>query len=221
MNPVLPISSLNMPSLTDFELPRALWERLRERPGRVPELIALAAADTFAPQAERWVADARPGRSPHSLAKSAYRRHVQLARLEGATLGVGGALTAGLDLGALAWVQARMVFHIAAAYGFEPRHPMRPAELLALWDIYPTANDARAALDGLGKPLAQALVENQLAGRDKAVAETLLRFVGRRVARRTAGRWIPLVSSPIAALQNGGATKDLGRRALAFYGGAR
>ena len=40
------------------------------------------------------------------------------------------------------------------------------------------------------------------------------------MARRTAGRQaVPLVASPIAALQNGGATKELGRRAIAYYGG--
>ena len=208
-----------MPGLTDLELPRALWDQLRERPGRVPELIALAAAETFGPQAQRWVESEGRGRSPERLAKAAYRKHVRLARLEGATLGIGGAVTAGLDLGALAWIQARMVFYIAAAYGYDPRHPMRPAELLALWEIYPTPAEAREALDGLGKPLAQALAEAQLAGRDRAITETLLRFVGRRVARRAAGRMLPLVSSPIAAIQNGGATKDLGRRALAYYGG--
>jgi hypothetical protein len=209
-----------MPSLTDLELPRAVWDRLRERPGRVPEVIALAAADTFAPQAEHWVEVAGAGHTPKSLAKTAYRKHVRLARLEGMTLGIGGAVTAGLDLSALAWIQARMVFYIAAAYGYEPRHPMRPAELLALWEIYPTPKEAREALDGLGKPLVQAMAESQLKGRDKAITETLVRFVGRRVARRAAGRMLPVISAPIAAIQNGGATKDLGRRALAFYGGA-
>ena len=208
-----------MPSLTDLELPRAVWDRLRERPERVPEVIALAAADTFAPQAERWVAETGPKRGPASVAKAAYRKHVRLARFEGAALGFGGATTASLDLGALAWIQARMVFYIAAAYGFDPRDPMRPAELLALWNIYPTANAAREALDGLGKPLAQALAENQLAGRDKAIVETLVRFATRRMARHAAGRLLPVISSPIAAVQNADATRELGRRALAFYGG--
>jgi uncharacterized protein (DUF697 family) len=209
-----------MPRLTDFELPRALWERLRERPGRVPELIALAAAETFGPQAQRWVENQpRWRRSPKSRARKACRKHVRLARLEGATLGIGGAVTASLDLGALAWIQARMVFYVAAAHGFDPTHPMRPAELLALWEIYPTPAEAREALDGVGKPLAQALAESQLAGRDQAITETLLRFVGRRLMRRFAGRGLPLISAPIAAIQNGAATKELGRRTLAYYGG--
>ena len=40
------------------------------------------------------------------------------------------------DLVALAWLQSRMVFFIAGAYGWDPRDPMRPAELLALTGLY-------------------------------------------------------------------------------------
>ena len=59
------------------------------------------------------------------------RKHVRLPALEGAVLGIGGLTTAAADFGALLWIQSRMVFYVAAAYGFDPRHPMRPAELLA------------------------------------------------------------------------------------------
>lgn len=209
-----------MTAIGQMELPQSLWERLRARPARTPELIALAAADRFAGPAENWVRIAGVGKRPDQLARIAHRKHVRLARLEGMTLGAGGAVTAAADLGALAFIQARMIFYIAAAHGYDPRHPMRPAELLCLWGIYPTAADARAALDGLGKPLAQALVETQLdRGRDQAVINMLMRFVGKRVTRKAAGRLLPLVSAPIAMVQNGGVTKDLGRLALAYYGG--
>jgi hypothetical protein len=43
--------------------------------------------------------------------------------------------------------------------------------------------------------------------------------VGKRAATRYGGRLIPLLGAPISAVQNGGSTKDLGRRALAYYGG--
>lgn len=201
-------------------LPKSLWERLRAQPERAPELIALAAAERFAPQAEHWVQVSGPGRDPAELARSAYRKHVRLARVEGATLGLGGALTGAVDLAALAWIQSRMVFYVAAAYGFDPRHPMRPAELLALQGLYETPAEARAALDGIGRPIAHAMVGSALSkNRDQAVASRLFKFAGKRVARRLAGRALPLVSSPIAAVQNGGATREVGERALAYYGG--
>ena len=127
---------------TDIErlgrLPDSLWQQLRERPERAPELIALAASERFAGPAERWVQVAGPGHTPESLAKEAYKKHVRLARVEGLALGLGGITTAALNLGGLAWIQARMVFYIAAAHGYDPRHPMRPAELLALWEVYET-----------------------------------------------------------------------------------
>jgi hypothetical protein len=143
---------------------------------------------------------------------------VRLARLEGGALGIGGALTAAPDLVALLWIQSRMVFYIAAAHGYDPAHPMRPAELLALQGVYETPADARRALDGMGKLMAQAMVE-------KAIASTggdplhmrLAKYLAKRMTRHYAGRFIPLIGAPIGALQNAAATKDIGRRALSYY----
>jgi uncharacterized protein (DUF697 family) len=202
-------------------VPESLWARLRAAPDRAPELIALAAAERFGPQAERWVQIAGGGREPSELARIAVKKHVRLARLEGGALGLGGGFTAAPDLVALVWIQSRMVFYVAAAYGFDPRHPMRPAELLALQGVYPTAAEAREALDGVGKRLAHALVEKGLSGgRDQRIIDRLVKYAGKRIARRYAGRLVPLIGAPIGAVQNAGATKDLGRRALAYYGGA-
>ena len=200
--------------------PASLWERIRAEPDRAPEYIALAAADRFAPAAEEWVRIAGPGHTPEELAKVAYRKHVRLARLEGGALGIGGVITAGPDLVALLWIQSRMVFYIAASYGYDPRHPMRPAELLTLQGVYPTAAEAREALDGIGKRMAQALAERALSNRDsQAIHMRLAKYAAKRIARRYAGRLIPLIGAPIGAMQNAGATKELGRRALAYYGG--
>jgi hypothetical protein len=199
-------------------LPMALWNRILAHPERAPELIALAAADRFGPQAEEWVRIAGAGQSPEKLAKIAYKKHVRLARLEGGVLGVGGALTAAPDVVALIWIQSRMVFYIAAASGYDPRHPMRPAELLALQGVYATPEDARNALDGMGKLMAQAMVEKALAGRTTdRLHHRLLRYLARRLARRYAGRWIPFVGAPLGAIQNGNATKYVGKLALSYY----
>ena len=201
-------------------VPDPVWRRVLAQPERAPELIAAAAAERFAEPAERWVQVAGAGHTPDSLANTAYRKHVRLSRVEGLALGIGGIVTSAANLGALAWIQARMVFYIAAAYGYDPRHPMRPAELLALWEVYDTPAEARAALDGLGKPMAQALVEKRLsASGERRLTERLMRFVGKRALKRAAGRLVPLIGAPISAVQNGGSTKDLGRRAIAYYGG--
>jgi EcsC protein family len=198
--------------------PQSLWNRILAQPERAPELIALAASERFGPQAEEWVRVAGAGHTPERLAKVAYKKHVRLSRLEGGVLGVGGALTAAPDIVALIWIQSRMVFYIAAAHGYDPRHPMRPAELLAIQGFYETPDEARRALDGVGKLMAQAMVEKALSSRNTdALHRRLVRYLARRFARRAAGRFIPLIGAPLGAIQNGNATKEVGKLALDYY----
>jgi hypothetical protein len=212
-----------MPETVEIEQldrpPKRLWDRMLAEPDRAPEYIALAAAERFGPQAEEWVRIAGPGHTPEELARVAYKKHVRMARLEGGALGIGGAITAAPDLVALLWIQSRMVFYIAAAYGYDPRHPMRPAEYLALQGLYDTPAQAREALDGVGKRMAQAMVERAvLSGRrTDALHLRLAKYIARRLARRYAGRLIPFIGAPIGAIQNGNVTRDLGKRALSYY----
>jgi hypothetical protein len=200
--------------------PESLWERVLSEPDRAPEYIALVAAQRFGPQAEEWVRIAGPGHTPERLAKIAYIKHVRLARLEGGVLGLGGVFTAAPDIVALMWIQSRMIFYIAAAHGYDPRHPMRPAELLALQGIYDTPAEARAALDGVGKRLAQAMVEHAISHRSTdAIHRRLIKYLARRLARRYAARYVPLIGAPLGAWQNSYATKRVGKLALTYYGG--
>jgi EcsC protein family len=198
--------------------PKGLWDQVRGQPDRAPELIALAAAERLAPGAERWVA-AHASEEPEKLARRAVKSHIRISRLEGATAGLAGAWGIAPDLAALAWLESRMVFHVGASFGFDPRHPMRPAELLALQGLYPTAQEAREALDGVGRHVALAYAEGKLSGGDAKLRSRLLKMVGERVAHRAAAKVIPGVASPIMAIQNGNAVAELGERTLRFYGG--
>jgi hypothetical protein len=198
--------------------PKRLWDRLLAEPDRAPEYIALAAADHFGPQAAEWVKNAGAGHTPEELARVAFKKHVRLARLEGGALGVGGVITAAPDIVALLWIQSRMVFYIAAAYGYDPLHPMRPAEYLALQGLYETPAEARKALDGVGKRMAQAMAERALSNRKSdALHRRLAKYIAKRLARRYAGRLIPLIGAPIGAIQNGSVTRQLGEQALKYY----
>jgi hypothetical protein len=200
--------------------PKRVWDRIFAEPDRAPEYIALAAAERFGPQAEAWVRTAGAGHTHAELARIAMKKHVRLARLEGGALGIGGVITAAPDLVALLWIQSRMVFYMAAAYGYDPTDPMRPAEYLALQGLYDTPAQAREALDGVGKRLAMAMAEQALSGRDHGMHLRVAKYIAKRLAQRYAGRLVPLIGAPIGAIQNGGATKKLGRRALDFYGGS-
>jgi EcsC protein family len=203
-------------------LPPGLWDRLKADPVRAPEHLALAAAERHGPAAAEWLAAKRDryAHDPHELARMAKRRHAAMARFEGAATGVGGFITVVPDMVALAWIQSRLVFFVAAAYGFDPHDPMRPAELLVLRDLYPDPETARRALDGVGRTVAEAYVGGKLArGRDKAVLGRLMQFVGKRTATRAARRLIPGVAIAFNAIANERDTRALADRAIAFYGG--
>jgi EcsC protein family len=201
-------------------LPDSLWRRLREDPLRAPEHLALAAAEWHAPAAEAWVAEQRAltGARPPDLARIAKARHALFARLGGAATGMGGVVTLVPDLAALAWIQSRMVLFIAAAYGHAPRDRMRPAELLVLRDLYATPREARAALDGLGTPVALAYMASGRE-RDRELAGRLLSMLGRRGARSVAGRLVPVLAAGVNAVSNERDTRRLADRAIAFYAG--
>ena len=203
-------------------VPSELWERLRADPVRAPEHLALAAAEWHGPAAASW-AEAKRGRlavSGADLARMAKRRHASLARLEGAATGVGGFLTVVPDVVLLAWIQSRLVFFTAAAYGFDPRDPMRPAELLVLRDLYPDPETARRALDGIGQTVAEAYVGSKLErGREQAMLSRLLRFAGKRAAASATRRLIPGVAIAFNAIANERDTRELADRAARFYGG--
>jgi hypothetical protein len=203
-------------------VPSELWERLRADPVRAPEHVALAAAEWHGPAAAEW-ADAKRARlavSAPELARMAKRRHASLARVGGAATGVGGFITLVPDIVLLAWIQSRLVFFTAAAYGFDPRDPMRPAELLVLRDLYPDPETARRALDGIGKTVAEAYVSGKLeSGREQAMLSRLLRFAGKRMATSGIRRLIPGVAIAFNAIANERETRELADRAARFYGG--
>jgi uncharacterized protein (DUF697 family) len=203
-------------------IPDSLWARLRADPVRAPEHVALAASDLHAPAAAEWAAEKR-GRlavSGPELARMAKRRHAALARFEGAATGVGGIFTAVPDMVLLAWIQSRLVFFVAAAYGFDPYDRMRPAELLVLRDLYPDPETARRALDGIGKTVAETYLGTRLERtREQAMLSRLLRFVGKRTANRAARRLIPGIGIIFTAAANERHTRALADRAIEFYGG--
>ena len=203
-------------------IPDSLWARLRADPVRAPEHVALAASEMHAPAAADWAAEKR-GRlavSEPELARMAKRRHAALARFGGAATGVGGILTAVPDIVLLAWIQSRLVFFVAASYGFDPHDRMRPAELLVLRDLYPDPETARRALDGIGKTVAEAYLGTKLERtREQAMLSRMLRFVGKRTANRAARRLIPGIGMIFNAAANERDTRVLADRAIRFYGG--
>jgi hypothetical protein len=197
-----------------------LLERIRADPVRAPEYIALAASERHGPAAREWAGEQRG--SADRVAKKAKRIHARYARASGAVTGIGGIVTMLPDMAAAIWIQSRMVFHVAAAYGFDPTDRMRPAELLVLYDLYPDPGAAREALDGAGRTLAEAAVGRALTSRDEeTLTARLTAMVVKRGASRLAGRSIPGFAIVVNSIGNEQAVRALADRAIEFYGGPR
>ncbi len=204
-----------------LQAPAGLLDRLRADPARAPETIALAAAEQHAPAARAWVArqTGRYGHDPAEMARRAKRQHATLARVEGAVTGLGGFVGIIPDMVALAWIKSRLVFYVAAAHGFDPGDPMRPAELLVLNDIYPDPAAARRALDGLDRPLAVHYADRHIGSSENQLVWRLTQMAGKEATQRLGGRVVPGLASILNAATNERATRALGDRAIRFYGG--
>ena len=96
---------------------------------------------------------------------------------------------------------------------------MRPAELLVIRGLYPDPRTARRALDGVGTTGRRRPTSARSSQRDEALAARLARFVGRRSARRVAGRLIPFAAIAFNAIGNERETRALADKAIKFYGG--
>lgn len=200
-------------------VPASLLARIKADPVHAPETIALAASQRHGPAARDWVA-AQRGAKPDKMARRAKRAHARYARVTGGVTGLGGALTMLPDMAAAVWIQSRMVFFVAAAYGYDPLDPMRPAELLTLYDLYPNPVEARKALDGAGMTMAEAAVGKALSSRDEAtLVSKLTQMAVKRGASRMAGKAIPGFAVFVNSIGNERQVRLLADRAIEFYRG--
>lgn len=204
-------------------LPPGLVEELRRDPSYALETLALAAVDVHGPAAQQWIRQRGPLRfSAEQLAKSATKRHANTARVEGAALGLGGIFTAAPDTIAMIWILTREVLFVAAAFGHDPTDKRRAAEMLVIFEIYDTIEAAQAGLDHQGERLAAALAKNQIGSYfsgnpDRSFGNKLVRFTGKRMAKRYGGRLIPGLGAILGAIDNSAAAKRTGERAIAYY----
>ncbi|MEU5550479.1 MULTISPECIES: EcsC family protein [unclassified Micromonospora] len=206
--------------------PATLWDRMRQDPQYAPEHLAIEAVRRLGPEAARWARQARadhPRLTEEALAEKAVRRFVNRARLSGAVSGAAGLPGAVIDVGVLAWTQARMVLHIAAAYGVDPTHPDRAADLLVLQKVHKVAASARLALGvAAGRERAGALFGG--GGGQQALSRVMLRLgvrlaqmAGVRAAKRLFAKVVPGAAVVLGTWANSSATKGLAERSRALY----
>jgi hypothetical protein len=198
---------------------------MRQDPQYAPEHLALEAVRRLGPEAAQWavrVRAQRPDVSADELAEQAVRRFVNRARLSGAVSGATGLPGAVLDVGVLAWTQARMVLHIAAAYGVDPAHSDRATDLLVLQRVHKVAETARLALGvAAGRERAGALFGT---GGQRALGRVMLqlgvrlaRMAGIRAVKRVFTKIVPGAAIILGTWANSSATKELAARARQLY----
>ncbi|MER7460803.1 EcsC family protein [Micromonospora sp. NPDC126480] len=213
------------PSAAPETPPAGLWDRMRDDPQYAPEHLALEAVRRLGPEAAQWAERVRaeqPGVSAEVLAESAVRKFVNHARLSGAVSGAAGLPGAVIDVGVLAWTQARMVLHVAAAYGVDPTHADRATDLLVLQKVHKAAQSARLALGvAAGRERAGALFGS---GGQAPLGRVMLRLgvrlaqmAGVRAAKRVFAKVVPGAAIILGTWANSSATKDLAVRSRALY----
>ncbi|MCA2214807.1 EcsC family protein [Wangella sp. NEAU-J3] len=202
-----------------------MWARMKADPQYAPEHLALEAVRRLGPEAARWAEDvhaAQPDLAPDAAAQLAARRFTNYARLSGAVSGATGLPGAVVDVGVLAWTQARMVLHMAAAYGVDPTGPERATDLLVLQRVHKAAETARVALGvAAGRERASRLFasssDRPLTGVMVRLGVKLAQMAGVRAAKRMFAKMIPGAAVVLGTWANSAATKDLARRTVELY----
>jgi uncharacterized protein (DUF697 family) len=204
-------------------LPDSVLARMKADPAHAPEYLALAAVERFGPEAALWAAHNRaayPTVRPEAWAHLIRTRYVRLSKYSGAVAGAAGAVGAVFDVGVLAWNQARMVIHIAAAYGLDPTHSDRAADLLVLRGIKAKLDVARTAVDVVRRQEEVSTLVQQFTSQTKAysvLAWELARMAGMTAAKRVAMKFVPFAGVPLGAIANASATNQLADKAIAYY----
>jgi hypothetical protein len=200
---------------------RRLTARLLDHPGYAPELLATAAVEALGPSARSWAERLRatyPNAPADGLARLAIRRFVRLAGAGGAASAVAGLFAPVAELVLVSWTQAGLVLHLAAAYGHDPAHPDRVADLLVLTQVHPddaSARDALAAAERAEPADEHGL--HRLAEAAWRLGVPLAAQAGGWLALRLAARLLPGAGTLAAAAGDSAATERLAARAVARY----
>jgi hypothetical protein len=198
---------------------------MRSDPQYAPEHMALEAVRLLGPEAALWAERAReefPEATREQLALLAVKRFTALPRIPGAVSGAGELPGAVLDVGVLAWTHARMVLHIAAAYGLDPSAGERAAELLVLQRVHKGPSKARLALGvAAGRERASRLFSGMavrpLSGVVVKLGVRLAQMAGVHTAKRVFAKVVPGAKIVLGTWVSSAATRDLADRARCRY----
>jgi uncharacterized protein (DUF697 family) len=173
-----------------------------------------------------------------AVAAAIVESHVKLARLQGAALGAAltglelspvlgpaGELTAGAaalgiaaDVTTLAWIQARLVLHLAAVYGHDAsKADSRLGELSVFFGVTELMHSAGHATAGVARKAGVRLTLRHLRGDALIAVKAVARMGGIKFTRKRMLELLPLVNVPVLAASNGVVVRRLGAKARNYY----
>jgi hypothetical protein len=161
-----------------------------------------------------WLRETYPTATPEALARLAAQRFVRDARVQGTLAGLLGPVALFAESVGLALTHARLVLHVAAAYGADPTDPRRAAELLVLQGVHADVRDAEAALADAQRPPTTTVTPGRLA---RALSRPAGRSVFKIALARRASRLVPGAGAAVAALLDGRDAERLAARAVRHY----
>jgi hypothetical protein len=216
------------PDGVDDGPPPGLWQKMRADPEYAPEHLALEAVTRIGPKMVQELHKLRaqnPGAPPEALASMVAYRYTNHARLSGAVSGAVGLAGAVLDVGVLAWTQAKMVLLIAVVFGHDPTDPERATELLVLQGVHKYTQTARAALQ---VARGRQGIDSLLPDKRRPINQMLLtlglklaQMAGVRAAKRIFAKLVPGAAIILGSFANAGATKSLAKKSIELYGRPR
>jgi hypothetical protein len=128
---------------------RTLIQLLHRDPEHVAERLTLFAVDRIADESTNWAESTRrrrPDTPPAEIAEELRVKSAQIARIDGAISGTPFFIALVPGYVSYLWQEMRMTMRIAALYGRDPRTLSTAAEMLALRGVHPEVQSAEAAL---------------------------------------------------------------------------
>ena len=191
-------------------------------PAYLPEVLAVAAVDRLGDTARRrvaWYAVRYPGVGADAVSRAITREFVRRARRQGFAAGVAGPVGLLIEAAGVNWLQAKLVLHLAAAYGHDPLDRRRAAELLVLQRVHGSIEAAEAAIraaeqeSGAGRAGRGAVLSRLSGPLARAMGGGLLQAAAARFARRL----VPGAGAVLGSVAAARSTEMLAARAVRYY----
>jgi len=204
----------NADEARDADQPQpTIVSRLAADPGHAPELLALAAVQTIGPRAKEWAQrtrEAYPKATDAAVARLAADQFTRLTSPTSIVTALAGSYAPSTLIATTALTHARVILHVAAAYGIDPTDEARAADLLVLTRVQPSRENAEAAL-------AAAKQQQRATDTAKRIARMVATNAAGWVAVKLVSRYFPGTSLLAASLVSRSSARNMAERAITHY----